>query len=250
MLLTGTTGLEPTGRREHHGPDVSTAASTDPSAVEPPVNPGGSVKVQADPAYGRTNWHRFAVAVGIPAVIAGGLLFGLAHGAFAASFTVSGQAFKIKADKLVGDGFAQYSDAHATVDGRPVAVAVSGIRHAKLYNLCQSVRPKGSPVSLTIHAGTDASHPAEADNLLIGLTELRGDAVFSDIAIGVDASRISKGGPSAKGAAGGFAQEASSVTITDLEQIAYSTQAGTFTLRGLDLRVNTALRGGDPDECF
>jgi hypothetical protein len=205
---------------------------------------------QADPAYGRTSWRRFAVAVGVPAVIAGGLVIGLAHGAFAASLTVSGQAFKIKADKLVGDGFAQYSDAHATVDGKPVPVAVSGIRHATLYNLCQSVRPKGSPVSLTIHAGTDPKHPAEADNLLIGLTELRGDAVFSDIAIGVDASRVTKGGPKAKGSAGGFAQEASSVTITGLEQTAYSTQAGTFTLRGLNLRVDTALHGGDPDECF
>jgi hypothetical protein len=212
---------------------------------------GGSVTdVQADPAYGRTNWRRFAAVIGIPAVIVAGLVIGLAHGAFAASLTVSGQAFKITADKLVGDGFTQYSDVHTTVDGRSVPVAVSGIRHARLYNLCQSVRPKGSPVSLTIHAGTDAKHPAEADNLLIGLTELRGDAVFTDIAIGVDASQLSKGGPEAKGSAGGFAQEASSVTITDLRQTAYSTQAGTFTLRGLNLRLNTALRGGDPDECF
>ncbi|HEY7272939.1 MAG TPA: DUF6230 family protein, partial [Actinoplanes sp.] len=171
--------------------------------------------VQADPAYGRTNWRHFAAAIGIPAVIVAGLVIGLAHGAFAASLTVSGQAFKITADKLVGDGFTQYSDAHTTVDGEAVPVAVSGIRHAKLYNLCQSVRPKGSPVSLTIHAGTDAKHPAEADNLLIGLTELRGDAVFTDIAIGVDASQLSKGGPKARGSAGGFAQEASSVTITD-----------------------------------
>jgi len=204
-------------------------------------------EVRTDPAYGRTNWRRFAVAVGVPAVIAGGLVVGLANGAFAASLTVSGQAFKIKADKLVGDGFAQYSDAHATVDGRPVPVAVSGIRHARLYNLCQSVRPKGSPISLTIHAGADPDHPAEADNLLIGLTELRGDAVFTDIAIGVDASRVTEGGPGANGPAGGFAQEASSVTITGLEQTAYSTQAGTFTLRGLNLRLNT---GGDPEECF
>jgi hypothetical protein len=223
-----------------------TSASADPS-----MPGGGSVNdVRTDPAYGRTNWRRFAVAVGIPALIAGGLVVGLANGAFAASMTVSGQAFKIKADKLVGDGFAQYSDAHATVDGKPVPVAVSGIRHARLYNLCQSVRPKRSPISLTIHAGADPDHPAEADNLLIGLTELRGDAVFTDIAIGVDASRVTKGGPKAKGAAGGFAQEASSVTITDLEQTAYSTQAGTFTLRGLNLKLNTALGGGDPAECF
>jgi Family of unknown function (DUF6230) len=249
MLLTGTTGLEPIGGREQHGPHIFTGGIDDRHR-RPPIRGGSVNEVQADPAYGRTNWRRFAIAVGVPAVIAGGLVAGLAHGAFAASLTVSGQAFKIKADKLVGDGFAQYSDAYTTVDGKPVAVAVSGIRHAKLYNLCQSVHPKGSPVSLTLHAGIDPKHPAEAANLLIGLTELRGNAVFSDIAIGVDASRLSEGGPRAKGAAGGFAQEASSVTITDLEQTAYSTQAGTFTLRGLNLRVDTAVRGGDPDECF
>ena len=102
---------------------------------------------QGDPAYGRTNWRRFAVAVGVPTVVAGGLVFGLANGAFAASLTVSGQAFKIKADTLVGDGFAQYSDLHTTVNGQPIPVAVSGIKHATLYNLCQSVHPNGSPVS-------------------------------------------------------------------------------------------------------
>jgi hypothetical protein len=205
---------------------------------------------QGDPAYGRTNWRRFAVAVGIPTVVAGGLVFGLANGAFAASLTVSGQAFKIKADKLVGDGFAQYSDAHAKVNGQPIPVAVSGIKHATLYNLCQSVHPAGSPVSLTIRAGTDANHPAEADNLLIGLTELRGDATFHEIFIGADASKLTKGGEDAKGAAGGFGQEAKDVTITDLEQIAYSTQAGTFTLRGLNLKLNTDFQGGKPAECF
>jgi hypothetical protein len=205
---------------------------------------------QGDPAYGRTNWRRFAVAVGVPTVAAAGLVFGLANGAFAASLTVSGQAFKIKADKLVGDGFAQYSDAHTTVNGQPIPVAVSGISHATLYNLCQSVHPAGSPVSLTIKAGTDVDRPAEADNLLIGLTELRGDAVFTDINIGTDASKLTKGGPKAKGAAGGFSQEATSITITDLEQVAYSTQAGTFTLRGLNLKINTDFKGGKPAECF
>ncbi len=205
---------------------------------------------QGDPAYGRTNWRRFAVAVGVPTVAAAGLVFGLANGAFAASLTVSGQAFKIKADTLVGDGFAQYSDAHTTVNGQPIPVAVSGIKHATLYNLCQSVHPNGSPVSLTIRAGTDDKHPAEADNLLIGLTELRGNATFHDITIGGDASKLKKGGEDAHGAVGGFAQEAKDVTITDLEQIAYSTQAGTFTLRGLNLKINTDFANKKPAECF
>jgi hypothetical protein len=201
---------------------------------------------QGDPAYGRTNWRRFAVAVGVPTVAAAGLVIGLANGAFAASLTVSGQAFKISADKLVGDGFAQYSDTQMTAGNKPIPVAVSGIKHASLYNLCQSVHPAGAPVSLTITAGKDADHPAEADNLLIGLTELSGDATFKNIDIGLDASTVTKGGD-AKGAVGGFAQQADSVTITGLRQTAYSTQAGTFKLTGLNLKINV---GSSPTECF
>jgi hypothetical protein len=203
---------------------------------------------QGDPAYGRTNWRRFAVAVGVPTVAAAGLVIGLANGAFAASLTLSGQAFKISADQLVGDGFVQYSQGAQDYNGKPMALAVSGINHAKLYNLCQSVHPAG-PVSLTIRAGTDPNRPAEADNLLIGLTELSGDATFSNIDIGLDASTTSKGGDKAKTAAHGFAQEADKVVIDNLRQTAYSTQAGTFKLTGLNLKINVD-PGGKPAECY
>jgi uncharacterized protein DUF6230 len=210
---------------------------------------------QGDPAYGRTNWRRFAVAVVVPTAVAGAMVFGLANGAFAASFSVSGQAFKISADKLEGEGFAQYSDQETVANPKkndpPLVVAKSGIHHATLTNLCQSVHPKGSPVSLTIYAGGDPKKPAEADDLLIGLTELSGDATFHDINIGTDAADLTKGGPDAhSGATGGFGQEAKSVTITDLRQTAYSTTAATFTLRGLKLNINTDFTGGKPKECY
>src|SRR5919107_1922970 len=138
-------------------------ASTGLAAARAPApqERGGSVKdVQGDTAYGRVNWRRFAVAVGIPAVVAGGMLFGMANGAFAASFAVSGQAFKISADRLEGDGFAQ------------------------------------------------------------------------------DASTLTKGGAAANGAVGQFGQQADDVTITGLRQTAVSTTAGTFTLNGLQLKLN------------
>jgi hypothetical protein len=210
---------------------------------------------QGDPAYGRTNWRRFAVAVGVPTVVAGAMVFGLANGAFAASFSVSGQAFKISADRLEGEGFAQYSGtetvASATKGDPPLVVAKSGIHHATLTNLCQSVHPKGSPVSLTINAGGSPGKPAEADDLLIGLTELSGDATFTDINIGTDAADLKLGGPDAHaGATGGFGQEAKKVVITDLRQTAYSTTAATFTLRGLSLKINTDFAAGKPKECF
>ena len=207
---------------------------------------------QGDPAYGRTNWRRFALAVSVPTVAAGALVFGLASGAFAASFAISGQPFKISADKLDGTGFSQYGGKQETAKkgDQDVPVAMSGIASAKLYNLCQSVRAPGSPISLTIRAGRDANAPAKATNLLIGMSELSGDATFSDINIGQDASTLGQGGPKASGPLGSFGQEASRVVITDLKQTAVSTTAGTFTLTGLNLKINVPGKDGNPPECF
>lgn len=205
---------------------------------------------QGDPAYGRTNWRRFAIAVAVPTAAAGALVFGMANGAFAASFAVSGESFKISADKLDGTGFSQYGDTVEKKDGDKIPVAMSGIAEAKLYNLCQSVRAPGSPISLTIRAGRDKDQPAEATNLLIGMSELSGDAVFTKINIGQDASTLGLGGPEAKGATGAFGQEAEHIEINGLRQTAVSTTAGTFTLTGLSLKLNVGTGDDGPEECF
>jgi uncharacterized protein DUF6230 len=205
---------------------------------------------QGEPAYGRTNWRRFAVATAVPTVAVGALVFGMASGAFGASFTVSGQPFKISADRLEGTGFAQYGGVEKTAGDKQIPVAKSGIASADLYNLCQSVRVPGSPISLTIRAGRDDDKPAKATNLLIGMTELSGDAVFTDINIGADASTLGLGGPEAKGEVGAFGQEAKHVVIDDLKQTAVSTTAGTFTLTGLNLKINLPGKDGNPPECF
>src|SRR5690348_8911750 len=97
---------------------------------------GGSVKeAQSAPAAGRTNWRRFAVAVGVPTAVAGGLVVALAQGALAANITVSGTQFKLSADHLEGQGFTQYSGAL----NKTIPAAMSGINHADIYNMCQSV---------------------------------------------------------------------------------------------------------------
>jgi hypothetical protein len=206
---------------------------------------------QGDPAYGRTNWRRFAVAVAVPTAAAGALVFGMSSGAFAATFAVSGQSFKISADKLVGTGFAQYGDQVSTKGDTHIPVAISGISSAELYNLCQSVKTPGLPITLTIRAGREDNKPAKATNLLIGVSELSGDAEFTDINIGQDASTLGLGGKDAHGQAGTFGQEAQKVTITGLRQTAVSTSAGTFSLTGLNMKINWPGGGdGKPTECF
>jgi hypothetical protein len=208
---------------------------------------------QGDSAYGRTNWRRFAVAVGVPTVVAGGLVIGLAQGAFAASFAVSGQSFKISADELNGTGFAQYGSYDKKVNGTLIPVAVSGIHSATLTNMCQSVVVPGTKLSLIIRAGRESGKPAVATDLLIGVTELSGDTTFKNINIGQDASTLSKGGDKAKmpdGATGNFGQEADSVVIDGLHQTAISTTAGSFKLTGLNMKVTLPDSSGNAVECY
>jgi len=209
---------------------------------------------QGNLVLGRTRWRRFAVVM-VPAVVAaGGIVVGMANGAIAASFSVSGSTFKVAASRLEGTGFVQYGGFATEKGGNPAnpldpknhATAVSGIASAKLFDLCQSVKVVGLPLSLVIHAGGGGT-PAEATDLLINMTQLSGNATFTNIVIGQDASTLDKAGPNAHGLAGQFGQQADSVVITNLKQVAWSTTAGSFTLTGLDLHVDA---DGSPEECF
>jgi hypothetical protein len=210
---------------------------------------------QGNLVLGRTRWRRFAV-VFVPALAAvGGLLFGISAGAFPSQFTVSGQQFKVSADELRGEGFVQVPGWDTTDDPQNIPVARSIIDEAELDNLCQSVAiPDGvigaifpgiDNIVLRIEAG-GGDEPATASNLVIGLSELSGDATFTNIQIGNDAGEIS-GAPAL---AGQFGQRADRVVIRDLRQTAYSTSAGTFTLNGLNLRVLVDSSMANNGECF
>jgi hypothetical protein len=179
-------------------------------------------------------------------------MVGIANGAVPAQFAVSGSTFKISADQLDGTGFVQYggrasekgADPKNPFDPKHHVVATSGIKSATLTNLCQSVAPPGLPVSMVIRAGRDGKKVTASD-LLIDMTQLTGDAEFSNIHIGQDASTLDAAGDDVHGLQGGFGQQATEVHIKGLRQIAWSTQAGTFTLNGLDLHVSLS-----KEECF
>jgi hypothetical protein len=211
---------------------------------------------QGNPVLGRTRWRRFAAVMVPSAVAAGAIVVGMANGAIAASFAVSGQTFKVSASKLEGTGFVQYGGFAVAKGGtgqpgdpKTHPVAVSGIKDAKLYDLCQSVKVPNLPISMVIKAGGNG-RPAEATDLLIDMEQLSGDATFTRISIGQDASTLNKGPAGAAGAEGQFGQQADSVTIINLRQVARSTSAGVFKLNGLDLRVDVRRDGTQPFECF
>jgi hypothetical protein len=175
------------------------------------------------------------------AVVATVLMAGVANGAVPVSFSVSGSQFQISASSLDGTGFSQYAGVAPDTAGTQHQVAIANIKSATLADLCQSVvtdTPLGK-VGMLITAGGDG-HPASATDLQIGMTDLKGDSTFSNIRIGVDASTVNTG---AKGSAGDFAQDSDSITITGLQQTAWSTQASVFTLTGMHVQVTDGTKG-------
>ncbi|MEU8845901.1 DUF6230 family protein [Streptomyces sp. NPDC048384] len=205
---------------------------------------------------GGTRWKRFAVVM-VPSVAATAAIgVALAQGALAASFSVSGQSFKVTTDKLVGTGFSQYGalDEGYTLSGKKTVhpVAVSGFKSATISNMCQSVVTPDIPilgsVSLILRAG-QGDKPVEAKNLYIDVADLEADATFENIDIGVAAKDANKG-PGMKGGGEqanpfGFAQQADKATLSNVKQTAWATTAGTFKLSGLKMSLSTGVK-----ECY
>jgi hypothetical protein len=180
---------------------------------------------------GHTRWRRLAIIL-VPAAALTAVLVGLtANGAIAASISVSGQEFLVTSSQLTGTGFEQFGGQVTSSSGTQ-PVVVSAIHNATLAHLCQQVKVGG--VTLTLHAG-DGSTPVSATNLIVDASGQSGsEAVFHNITIGQDSGSLGQD-PGAQGPAGGFGQEASSVTIDNLVQHTWLTTAGTFTLPGLTL---------------
>lgn len=203
-------------------------------------------------ARGGTRWKRFAVVM-VPSVAATAAIgVALSQGALAASFSISGQQFKVAADHIEATGFTQYGAVDNTKAGhKPVTVV--GMDHAKITNLCQSVViPVGAfgidDVSMILHAGGKGHDAVEAKALYIDATDLSTNATFTNIDIGVSVDDTTKGPGVHKGdtyKSGSFAQQADSAVLTDVKQTAWATTAGTFKLSGLHMSVKSGKH-----ECF
>jgi hypothetical protein len=189
----------------------------------------------------------------VPSVAAAAAVgVGLAQGALAASFSVSGQQFKVTADHLHGEGFAQYGGidtVYTSTAGEKktqVPVAISSFDDATITKMCQSVKTEipliGKTIYLRLEAGNNAKKPVEAKNLYIDVAQLDADAEFKNIDIGVAVKDKSRGPAVKQGEnvlPGGFAQQAESADLYGVKQTAWATTAGTFKLSGLSMRLGT-----------
>ncbi|GGW47067.1 DUF6230 family protein [Streptomyces xantholiticus] len=213
-------------------------------------------------ARGGTRWKRFALVM-VPSVAATAAIgVGLAQGALAASFAVSGQEFKVEAGHLEGYGFAQYGGLNegyeSTTSDKKVKrpVAISTFETATINDMCQSVVtdvPLFGKVTMKLTAGEGASE-VKAKNLYLDISNLEADATFTNIDIGVAAkdTDVRRGGkgPEVKDRIlpNSFAQQADKAVLTGAKQKAWATTAGTFTLGGLKMALH---KGDGPDvECY
>ena len=106
---------------------------------------------------GGTRWKRFAVVM-VPSVAATAVIgVALAQGALAASFSVSGQSFKVTAKTLNGTGFSQYGaiDSGYTLTGEKTAhpVAVSAFSRPRSTRCASRSSPRASRGSAPSRCG-------------------------------------------------------------------------------------------------
>lgn len=196
-----------------------------------------SIQNSAPGMRGRVSWRRFA-AILLPSLAAAVLLVVLtAQSVIAVSFSISGRPFTVTASQLKGQGFEQFGVIDHSARKLPpgnsneIALTTNAIRSATLTDLCQSVTLAG--LTMRITAGT-GSTPVTATNLVVDADRLSGNASFTHIQIGRDASTLNEV-PGISGPVGAFGQQATTVTIDNLRQHAYATTAGTFTLPDFSL---------------
>jgi hypothetical protein len=194
-------------------------------------------------AQGRVRWRRFGAMMLGAGVVGGAMVFLTAQGVLAAQFSISGMPFTVTADRLDGTGFEQFATLDQMADNSPnqgdtggqVVVIVSAIDRAELTNLCQSVDMGGMHLKIT--AG-NAGRPVAAKTLVVDSDLISGEAEFNAIDIGQDASTVDRV-PGVTGNIGVFAQQARTVTITNLRQNNYATTAATFSLPHLRMGFNS-----------
>ncbi|MFF3499753.1 DUF6230 family protein [Streptomyces sp. NPDC003247] len=213
-------------------PDVTTSADNTPE------NPDSG---SAD-RHGRVRLRRAAVMAVPATVVAATLAVLTAQGALGVQFAISGMPFVVTADKLEGDGFAQFGSLDHMIENSPnqgdtggqVLVVTSVVKNGKLTNLCQSVDLGG--IQLVLTAG-DKDTKVSVENLAIDSDDITGNASFDNIEIGRDASTFDK--VDTRGNPGVYGQQAEKVVITDLYQHNYAATAAVFKLPDLHMRFGS-----------
>ena len=191
--------------------------------------------------YGRVRWRRFALILMPATAVAIILVVLTAQSVLAVSFAISGVPFTVTASQLNGQGFEDFGVIdHSLTRGLPsgtnqMVLSSSAIRSAQISHLCLSVALLGA-ATLRITAGGGSQ--VSGTDLVIDANRLSGNASFTKMTIGQDASTLTQV-PGVRGPAGNFSLASQTIAISNLRTHAFATTAGTFTLPGLSLRFGS-----------
>ncbi|MFT7835753.1 DUF6230 family protein [Saccharothrix sp. BKS2] len=192
-------------------------------------------------ARGRTRWLRFTVVLLTSTGLAAGLVTATATAAIPTAFALSGKNFKFSADRVNGDGFAQF----VGVGENQEAVVVTSIGAARVEDLCFSALVPSPVGEVTIVARAGGAEAVEARDLVLNLSDMNADATLTNLVLGTDAATVDRGAEGVTGQAGDYAHQADGIVIERLRSTAGTTTAGVFKLTGLHI---TAVPGRQ--ECF
>ncbi|MEU4159758.1 DUF6230 family protein [Actinoplanes sp. NPDC026670] len=196
---------------------------------------------------GRTSWGRACWLLLPSLAVLGGVTVGIAEGALAASFGVSGQQFKVKAASVEGTDIAAYLDTAQSVDGTHHPVMLAGVGQATLRDVCTSAVvavPMVGKISLKVLGGR--TEPITGTNVVADADALfGGDGVITDVEAGRDASTLDRV-KGVSGPPGRFGVQAGTIRTADVESTAWSANGGTLQLAG-DLEVSVT---AGVHECF
>ncbi|MDS1272568.1 DUF6230 family protein [Lipingzhangella sp. LS1_29] len=191
-----------------------------------------------------TRWSKFAM-LAVPGFLAAGVM-GLmtTQGLLAASFAVSGDNFQLTADQLDGQGFAQYGDVATSADDSSRPVGLAHVDSAELDNMCLSAQWDLAigDASLIITAGEN--EPVQGSSLTLDMEEMSGDADFSNIQIGRDASTLDKA-DGAQGPVGNFGLQSDTIVVDNLNVSTWSVTSGSLNLTGLNMSIRPGVHECD-----
>ncbi|MEU5097005.1 DUF6230 family protein [Streptomyces sp. NPDC020996] len=188
---------------------------------------------------GRTHWKRSAVMF-VPCTLAVGTLgIALAQGALAASFAVSGTAFKVAASEVTAEGVSSFPSSlgDSADDAKPVLLAA--VKNGTVSDVCVSLEqklPVVGKISMLVHSGADK--PLAGSNLVVNADALTsGGGKVTGVQAGRDASTLT-GAPGVTGPKGVFGVQANTAVAHDVKSTAYSANGGTLTLEKLQIEFS------------
>ncbi|WP_327419537.1 DUF6230 family protein [Streptomyces sp. NBC_01233] len=177
----------------------------------------------------------------------------MAQGAFAASFFISGERFKLSVDTLRAEGLSLYGMVDVTRRGKAVPVIVTGARRVQINGLCQSIFipiPVLGPFTIRLTGGE--GKPATATNAFLDTDLLAASsATMNNVDIGVAAGsmtigEVNSGDENSKFfAPNTIALQGTSATLTNVRATGVAATMGSITLPGM----KASMRQGD-HQCF